>query len=55
MPRERVEIDPVGHLLDVAQTVGKGAGQNLLNHRHRLVEVVGRRNRRRDFLAVFGV
>jgi hypothetical protein len=55
MPRERVEIDPVGHLLDVAQTVGKGADQNLLNHRHRLVEVVGRRNRRRDFLAVFGV
>ena len=41
-----------GHLAHVAQAVGEGAGQHLLDHRHRLVEVVRRRDRLGDLLAV---
>ena len=52
LPRERIEVDAVRHLLHVAETVGEGAGQHLLDHRHRLVEIVRRRDRLGDLLAV---
>ncbi len=52
LPRERIEIDAVRHLLHIAETVGEGAGQHLLDHRHRLVEIIRRRDRFGDLLAV---
>src|SRR5258706_7986486 len=44
MPGEGVEIGAVGHVSDVAQAVGELAGQHLLDHGHRLVEVIRRRD-----------
>src|SRR5262249_36658851 len=44
LPRERVEIDAVGVALQVAEPVGIGAGENLLEHDLGLIEVVRRRN-----------
>ena len=41
-----------GTLLHVAEPVGEGAGQHLLEHGHRLVEIVRRRDRLGDLLAV---
>ena len=49
---EGVEIDAVRHLANIAEAVGEGSGEHLLHHRHRLVEVVGRRDLRGDLLAV---
>jgi hypothetical protein len=40
MIRERIEIDAVRNVLDTAHAVGITPGQNLLDHRHRLVEIV---------------
>src|SRR5262249_31642484 len=51
-PRERIEIDAVGVALHVAEPVGIGAGEDLLEHGLGLIEVVRRRYGRGDLLAV---
>src|SRR5882757_2383889 len=55
LPRERIEIDAVrlGH--DIAQPVRERAGENLLQHDLRLVQVIRRRDRFRNLLAVLGL
>src|SRR5262249_50725923 len=40
-PRERIEIDAVGVALHVAEPVGIGAGEDLLEHGLGLIEVAG--------------
>ena len=52
MPGERIEIDPVRDLLDVAEAVRISPHEHLFQNRDRLVQVVLRRNRLGDFLAV---
>ena len=41
VPREGIEVDAVGLLLHRPQAVGVGAGEDLLEHRLGLVQVVG--------------
>mmetsp|Transcript_27891 Transcript_27891/g.52158 ORF Transcript_27891/g.52158 Transcript_27891/m.52158 type:complete len:723 (+) Transcript_27891:518-2686(+) len=55
VPGEGIEIDPVGHFLNRTEAIGECAGEHLFDHRNRLVEIVGGRDRGRDFLAVVGV
>src|SRR5260221_10982096 len=52
VPGEGVEVDAVGYGAHVAEAVGEGSGQHLLDHGHRLVQVVGRRDRFGHLLAV---
>ena len=52
LPGERIEVDALGVGLDAAESVGVGAGQHLLEHGDRRVDVVRRRDRLRDLLAV---
>ena len=52
LPRERVEIDALRVLLDAAETVRIGAGQHLLEHDQRRIEIVRGRDRLGDLLAV---
>ena len=55
MPGHRIKVDPLGVVADPAQTGRIPSGQNLFQHRDRLVSMVSRRNRRRNFLAVLFV
>ncbi len=54
-PRERIEGDAVRIGFDIAEPVGIGAGQHLLDHRHRLVEIIRRRDGLGDLLSVLGL
>ena len=55
LPRERIEIDAVRLRHDIAETVGEGAGEDLLQHDLRLVQVIRRRDGFGDLLAVLGL
>ena len=52
--RERIEVDAVRVLLHGAEAVREGAGENLLQHRHRLVDVVRGRDGLGDCFPVLG-
>ena len=52
MPREGIKPNPIGNLAHIAQTIGEGACEHLLHHRERLIQVVGRRDGRGNFLTV---
>ena len=52
LPGEWIKVDPIGHALHRAETVGERAGEHLFDHGDGLVEVVGRRDRFGDLLAV---
>src|SRR5690606_5746542 len=53
--RERVEIDTVRVLAHLTQAVGIRARQHLLHHRHRLVQIIGRRNGSCNLLAILAL
>src|SRR5262249_46454588 len=55
LPGEWIEIDSIGHVLHIAETIGVSACQNLFDYGDRLVEEAGRRDRFRDLLAGFGL
>ncbi len=55
VPRERVEVDAVRHVFYLAKAIGVVAGQHLLNHRNRLVQIVLWRDGFGDFLTVIRI
>src|SRR4029450_2308173 len=54
MPGKWVEIDPIGNLASISQSVGELTGQNLFHHLHRLIQKVARGNGLSDLFPVAG-
>ena len=52
VPRIGIEVDPARLLLDTPEPVGIGARQDLFEHRDRLIQVIRRSDRGRDFFAM---